>query len=273
MEDVEREFEEAFESMPVPAVVGTPLKTVPVVVPAIPPRPVFDEHIEALKVQVGNGKVSNEEELKRGKDLRERLSKLSAQVKSAWAEPKQAIDKLKEPLLDGEKKDLAAIGALARLLDDNAKTYLDELDRKARAEAKRIADEQAAEAKRKQDAEREAAERDRQDAAELAEAFGDTKAAEEILAAPLPEPEPLPTPRPSAPVSSGLTWAKGVRRAPKLTIKVVNPSLVKRQFCLPNLPTINQHGAKWASSIKGTPTKAQMDILAAEIGGVEVTVE
>lgn len=249
------------------------VKTVPVELPAIPPRPVHDDDIEALAIQIGDGKCVTEVDFTRNKTLRASVSKLNGTIKSGFSEVKQAIDKIKEPVLDAEKNYLKRVDALGTLLDDGARAYVNEQNRLAQIEAARLKAEKDEADRKKREADEAALIKQRQDEADLAAAFGDAEKAKEILEAPLPELPPPPPERQTPPVDAGLKWAKGQRLAPVLKAKIVDPSKVKRQFCTPDLPTINRHVVTWKSKIKGTPSKEQLDALAKEIGGISLVWE
>lgn len=256
---------------PVEVVSGLPaVRTVPVELPAIPPRPVFDDDIEALALQVGDGKCASEEDFKRNKGLRTSVSRLNGTIKIGYSEVKQAIDKAKEPVLEAEKDYLKRVEALGDKLDDGARDYVNEQNRLAAIEAARLKAERDEAARKQLEADEAAARKQRDEDAALAAAFGDQEKAKEILEAPLPEPPPPPPERQTPPPTAGLTWAKGQKLAPTLKAKIVNPSKVKAAYCLPDLPTINQKVSSWKKTIKGTPTTEQIAELEKEVGGIRL---
>lgn len=253
MEDLDYALSE--EEMGLPQIVsGLPQKVRQVKIPRLPPIPVWDDHISALKILVGDFKCITEVDFARGKGLREKASKLNAQIESGSKEVKQAIDAMKAPVLEAEKRDLAAIANLTALLDAEAGAWKLEQDRiaaKAAEEARqaKITAQKAEQAKE----------------AEFQRQWGDEEEAKKI------EEAPIVAPRASTP-KSAYTYAKGVSVKPVLKFKVTNPSQVERRFCTPDLPAINRHVQSWAATVKD-PTKEQREALAKEIGGGEVNFE
>jgi len=218
--------------------------------PALPPLPVFDDHVDLLAKDVENFACQNEEDFKAGAAWRGRAVALRSQIEDNFKPRKRAFDDMKQPTLDAEKAYLTRINALVGSVDSRCIAWQREERRKADEEAERL---------RQEEVQRRTA--DQQRRAQILREFGEPEAAAEE------ESKAIIPPRPCAPEVP--TYAKGVRTAPKLVAVVVQPSKVKREYCQPAQSQINAEVQTFMRFNKH-PTGEQIKELAEKIGGVEL---
>ena len=217
----------------------------------LPPLPTFDEHIEGFDLAVRNFECRNEDDFKLGKALGERATRLKTDIIAAYQPIKRAIDSLKQPVLDAEKRDLAKIKALLDFVDAECVPWKQEQDRIAQEAANKRREE-----------ERQRLEAERVAKLELAKDWGTPAEVIAIEAAPAVVVRPVTT-------ASEFTYRRGARTKPKLTYRVVNPSQVKREFCEPSKISIDSKIHNFSLYVK-EPTEEQMRALADEVGGIIV---
>lgn len=228
----------------------------PTELPKLPPTPVFDEHIEAYLAQIAAiPECKNIEDHERLKALGNTGTRLKKQIADSYAELKRAIDDIKQPVLDNEKRDTAKVEQAIKSTDAIALPWQREQDRIAQEEANRKAQE---EVERKQ--------RENEKEAEFLKEWGDDEGAKKVEAQVVPPARPVTA-------SAGLTWRKGARVNPTWKAVIESPDKVKRVYCAPDPAAIKAKIQSFVKLTKGL-TNAQIKAkLEAEIGGVTMVFE
>jgi hypothetical protein len=231
---------------------------------ALPPLPVFDEHITNMLAEVKNFKCTGLEAFNRGKEWRPRATTLRDNIIQAFKPRKQTFDKAKQPTLDAENGYLNQLNTEIANITAKCTTWQREEQCKADAEKERKRQADIAEKERQRKAK---ADEEREAAKEL-EAWGDEEgAAEAQQEAKRIEDTPIIPERQT--VAEVPKFAKGVRTKPKLVPHIVNPSEVARLFCVPSEMLIKAK-VKTFVDYNQNPTEEQLTALAKEIGGIEL---
>lgn len=224
----------------------------PTELPALPPTPVFDEHIANFLAQTAEFKeCTSRLDFENGKKLSAAGTRLKTQIVDSYRELKQAVDAIKTPILDAEKADIAKVNNEIARIDAPAIAWLREEQRLAQLKANQEAEER-----------RQAKLKEQQEEAQLLRDFGSEEEAKTVEAAPIPAERPHT-------VDTGLTYARGKRTALKLVATVIKPDAVKRVYCEPSARMIKAKVDSLLSANK-QPSEEVIAALAKEIGGIKI---
>lgn len=271
------------------------IKTRPIEVPALPPMPVFDEHIDTYLAKSENLIVCDQQSFEAAKALATEGVRLKQDVTTSFAPVTQAIDALKAPVLESRNGYIERIDKRVELIDASANSWKKEQDRIAQEEANKRQQEELkrreearqakikeeeekrqAEIKRRQE-EREA-EQKRLDEQALRQAetnaeWGEPAVIQPVELPPIEEPPPVHVPEviPPRPVQadSGLSYRRGGSKKPTYKFEITDPDKVLRAFCSPDQQLINVKVKAYFKLIK-EPTAEQISALEEEIGGGKI---
>lgn len=184
---------------------------------------------------------------------------LIAKIKAEFSEPKRKADEAHKAITAMEGRTLEPVVGAMELASQVALGWKRQQDRLAKEEADRIERERL-----------KAIEEERFAEAKRLEAEDKMEEAEAIIAAPIDIPRPT---RYFSPVPK----VKGLSTRGNWKARILNPRLVKREFCTPDQVLINMHVNKFfpkgTQTEKKTLTEDQQKQLVEEIGGVEVFFE
>lgn len=223
----------------------------PFEVPKLPPHPVFDDHIEKFLQQTSFfAECKTAADFEFAKTVATAGARLRLQIKNSYAELKRAIDDVKAPVLDDERRDNNRV--------ENEVKRIDLLAIAWNKEQQRVAQE-AAEARERERVAKEKA--DREAEAKMARMWEDDEAAKTIESKPPPETRPFTA-------DSGSSYRRGARKETwKATI--VKPDDVKRQYCDPSQSRISITVNGYFHLLKN-PTPEQIKECEDKIGGVKI---
>lgn len=212
---------------------------------------IIESESKSMLEQAREMRVNSDEEYSAVGSFILGCKQLIAKIKAEFSEPKRKADEAHKAITAMEKRSLEPVVGAMELAGGVALDYKKEQDRLAKEEADRIT------------AENRRLEEDRRSKeAEELERKGDSKAAGEVLSAPMPTQRAF-KPASFVPKVAGLSTKKTWKG------RIVAPSKVKIQFCLPDQALVNAKVQSFFAYVKD-PTPAQIKELEAEIGGVEV---
>lgn len=231
--------------------IATSITHKPFEVPALPPHPVFDEHIQNFVEQTAKfTECKTETDFEFAKQVATAGSKLKGTIQSAYQELKRAIDAIKNPVLDAERRDVTKVETEVKRVDTLALAWLKEKQRLAQEEAEKKERERIAKIKAEQEAE-----------AKIARMWDEPEKAKAIEAQPIPEERPVTA-------DAGVSYRRGARKE-TWKASVVKPDEVKRVYCDPSQSRINIEVNAYFHALKN-PTPEQIKEIEDKIGGVRI---
>lgn len=277
-------------------------KTLPVEIGPLPPRPVWNEHLDLYLARAAAYKdCKTPEDFAAGKELASDGVKLKNQILQSYAPLTQAIDDFKAPITAQRDYDVLGVvnsvkstdlitaswkmeqDRIAQAKADKERMERDQKKEEARqAEIKRLEEERQEKIRQmaiKREIEIKRQEEQRAKDAEVAAAWGeDDVGADEpqIELPPIKEPPPVFVaeiiPSRFVTVDSGFKGRRGSRLKPKLTITIVDPDAVNRSYCSPDPVKYKAAISSHLALIKD-PTAEQIKDLEVKIGGVKIFYE
>jgi len=241
-------------------------KTLPVEIGALPPRPVWDEHLDAYQERVAGYKCESAEDFRRGKELSQDGVRLKKQVFDSYEPLVDAIKAILNPVYESRSKATIAIENSVRIVDATYTAWKREQDR--------LAQEKADAERRERDRQREEARQAEIKRQEELRAQQAATAAEYGEEDELPRPVVIPEIIPSRPVTikSEFTGRKGLRTKPKPVAKIVDPDKVERRYCSPDMVRINAE-VKSSLALFSNPSLRDIQAIEIKVGGIVISFE